>query len=977
MAAMLLFSSCVKSLEEIFVSPGDPVRFSAVALVDDAKTKTAYSGKTYDVESSTYERLNWVAGDTIRIASTACPEGYADYAVTEVSGTIDENSSAQISPASASGNGLSWSEGSHDFYAIYPAPGTTGARAGLNYTGGNTVLLSLPDSQAFSRVDSTSAGIIKMIPDMDYAYMAAATRVSNPTANVELGFRPLFTAFEITVGSDGENELDLYRFYMTAAQNLSGTYPVTMNAASGSWTMGTVTGGTNQIEVSLGGTEHPTKVSKDKALTFTVFAVPQTTLSEIVLNFDTSKGPRTMKLKYDNDNWLQVGRGQKVVIEGLQIPGTVRVYTVEPVAEMNFWGLETTSANFTVRSYSRNHLGTQRNERWKLEYSSNYDESTETDNWYITPALASAPWLSVTGASLFDGSAETLTATLSARNDTLSSHPGEIQAIHTMILQNNPSKTNYDLSMHTIHGDERNLPVTANSYVVSAPGTYTFPLVYGNAIDGTKSDALELDGVGNIINREAYQLGATHIPGNARYFLKRFLNVENQPIASPFIETDLIDSSHVITATTPLDAIALWQDGTTTPIMTAAPTLGEGPSTSPLSGKCRFISFTIDASSIRQGNIVIALRDVSAGTSAADAKILWSWMIWVTDEDLHPDVVETQSDPVQLLPFNLGWSDIQGTVLKHDFDARSCYVRITQIDGEGNPITGGASTIFRVFQKSAISYTVYKPGANVPGYSHLAQAYLGSSPYYQFGRKDPFLGRDYTAGAPANIKYSAATGYTMENSANTVNYVSSLSNAATSGSVDIGLAIRNPHIYYKSNQNLWYSGYSINSDWAIGHQYTRGFHNMWNAYSASRGDDVKVRKTVYDPCPPDYCLPRLYAFTGFTSNGGNQTTINNINGVFDDARGGYYFNKKKMTGSTKHPSEGTIFFCRTGLRREGNLNYSNGAYKDWGAYWTAERGEHYAIHLVMTDGVRVSPQFSTDGQMADSWSIRPALEEAW
>ena len=974
---LMLFSSCISALEDMQGALiGESIRFSGIGPDGEAKTKTAYSGQTYTVGTSTqYERINWVEGDFIRIASASCPELFADYRAAEVSASSDKNSSATFNPAA--GNGLSWSEGAHDFYAIYPAPGSAGVASSLTYEGGSSVTFPMPANQTFADVDSSSPVNIRMLPNMKYAYMCAATSVSNPTSGVTLEFRPVFTAFEIIVGSDGENELDLYSFYMTASQDLSGSYTVNMNAAgSGSWTLGSVSGGTHRIDVSLGGTEHPTKVNKDKALTFTVFAIPQTTISGIVLHFETSRGPRELELKYSNGDWLEVGPGQKVTIEGLKIPGTVRIYTIEPINDLSFNGISVTSDSFTVRSYSTSHTGVQRDEKWKIEYSSDYDEATQTGSWYSTTTDAEASWLSVSGASLYDGSEETLTATLSARNDILSSQPGEIQQIHTQILKNNPPVSDYDLSMHTIHGDTRSLPVTANSYVVSAPGTYSFPIVYGNAIDGTKGDALSLDGVGNVINQEAYQPMTSRIPANARYFLKRFLNVENQPIASPFIETDLRNIG-ALTDSTPLDAIALWQDGTTTPIITDVPTIGEGPSSSPLRGKCRFITFTISEANIRQGNIVIALRDISAGSTADDAKIIWSWQIWVTDEDLHPETVETQGDPVQLMPFNLGWSDIQGTVLKHDFQARHCYVRITQIDGEGNPLVNGASTVFQVFQKEGISYTVYSAGEDVPGYSHLAQAYLGSSPYYQFGRKDPFLGRDYTAGDPANIKYSAASGYTIENDANTVNYVSSISNNTASGDINIGLAIKNPHVYYHSNQNLWYGGHYFNSDWAIGFSYTRGFHNMWNAYSASRGDDVKVRKTVYDPCPPDYCLPRLYAFTGFTSNGGNQTTINNINGVFDDARGGYYFNKKKMTGSTKHPSEGTIFFCRTGLRRQGTLNYSNGAYKNWGAYWTAERGEHYAIHLVMTDGVRVSPQFNTDGQMDDSWSIRPALEEAW
>ena len=548
----VFFSACTPEELDWHALTGKAISFNAIAKTGANETKTVYSGQSYSVGSAArYERVNWVAGDTIRVASANCPEVFADYAVSEVSGDTDQSSSAQIVPAAASGNGLTWGEGTHDFYAVYPAPGTEGTDAALAFAGGTSATFSIPAIQVFTKAD-TLAALIRMHPDMNYAYMYSATRVATPSAAVDMNFRPLFTAFEITVGSDGENEMDLYSFYMTATQSISGTYAVSMNAEDESWALGTVTGGNNRIDVSLGGTAHPTKVSKDKAVSFTVFAVPQAIISGVVLHFETSKGPRSLELKYSDDSWIEIGPGQKAVIEGLKIPGTVRFYTVEPVANMSFRGLDATSASFKVRSFSRNLAGVSRNERWKIEYSSDYDEATQTGNWSAT----SPSWLSISGASLYDGSEETLTATLAARTDTLASQPGEIQQIHTYILQNNPPVSDYDLSMHTIHGDMRSLPVTANSYVVSAPRTYSFPIVYGNAIDGTKSDALPLDGVGNVINQEAYQLGATHIPSNARYFLKRFLNVENQPIASPFIETDLRDIG-ALTETTPLDVITL------------------------------------------------------------------------------------------------------------------------------------------------------------------------------------------------------------------------------------------------------------------------------------------------------------------------------------------------------------------------------------------------------------------------------------
>ena len=987
---VLCCTACVPALEDMRVAPGSPVSFSAVGPAGDSGTKTVYSGERFNVGTTQkYERVDWVVDDCIRVVSVKCPEGYADYKVTKVSGNSDEKSSAQISPAATSGHGLTWGDGTHDFYAIYPAPGATGAPAGLIYTGETptTVTLPIPATQVFSSVE-TSGTLTKMLPDMNYAYMYAATRVNDPSANVNLAFKPLFTAFEITVGSDGADELDLYSFYMTATQNLSGTFTVTMNAEGGSWTLGSVTGGSNRINVDLGGSGNPTKVKNDKALTFTVFAVPQATLSGIVLHFETSKGPRTLELKYANGNPIEIHAGQKAVIEGLQIPGTVRVYTIEPIANLDFWGVGANSGSFKVRSYSTSiYSSTPRDEKWKIEYSTDYNEIYGTGTWSSTPAS----WMTVSGASYYDGREETLTTNVAAQSSPSFSKNGEIQEIHETILKATTAVSNYDLSMHTIHGEVRSLPVTANCYVVKAPGTYVFPLVYGNAIDGTKSDALSLTGVGKVINQEAYQ--PSQIPDDALNALTRFFNADNLPIDSPFIEIDL-----GISDVTKLDAIALWQDGTkygeTTPIpiITATPTVVEAPSTSPLKDKCHYISFTINQADIRQGNILIALRDISAGNTASTSKIIWSWQIWVTDEDLHPQEVEMQSGSVQMMPVNVGWCDIQGTVERHDYNDRKCYMRITQVGSDGaTPLEGGASTIIPIIQHKGMGYTVYEAGTDIPGYGK-AKAYLGSSPYYQFGRKDPFIGRDYTSNPnyPVNIKFSAADGYTITSNDYTVNYVSNLTNNNVNVDLDLGLAIKNPYIFYYStynNNHYWYGGNKINEAYVKNFDISSGFNNLWNAFSAGRGNDTRIRKTVYDPCPPDYCLPPRDAFTGFTIDG-EAITHNHPDRInadtYDSLRDGYHFYRKRMTSTgEKDPSGGSIFFCRTGLRRHASLRDS---YTDWGAYWTVERSKvnnnsnsDRAIHLVINHDKDVEPHYhkTPGGYLTDSWSIRPALEEAW
>lgn len=639
----VLFTACVPALEGLFVSPGDPIRFSATSSDGEAGTRTSYSGFKGQVDGITVERINWEPNDPIRITAAQSPERFADYKVTDIS-TVDSDihSSAQIIPASSDGRGLSWGTGSHDFYAIYPAPGFTGVSSALDYEGGSTVNLPIPRDQTSSDVvtetttgpESISRKIMR--PNMKYAYMCAAKQVANPTGSVSLDFKPVFSAFEITVGSDGNDELDLYDFTMTATQLLSGTYQVNMNAGQETWALvaNSVTG-SNSIFVNLGGENHPTTLTASSTLTFTVFAIPQSPISGIELHFSTSKGPRTLKLKDSNDVWLQVTPGQKAVIYGLQIPGVLRYYTIDPIDNQVFWGVGASFSSFTVSSYSYSiydpDAQTKYPERWKIMYSSDYNATTGTGSWHNTPngddedpedpEGAGISWLSAS-ASTVDG-VEKLTLNLEARTEPSSTEIGEIDVIHKAILAANPVATNYDLSMHTIHGDTRDLPVTANCYVVKAPGSYLFPIVYGNAIDGTKSDASTwAEGSPKVVNVEAYKPSSENIPANAQYFLKHFFNANNVPIETPFIEADL-----GITSTTPLDVISLWQDGTTEPIMTGTPTIEAGPSSNPLYGKCRFIRFEIPQASIRQGNIVIALRDVSAGDTPALAKIIWSWMI--------------------------------------------------------------------------------------------------------------------------------------------------------------------------------------------------------------------------------------------------------------------------------------------------------------------------------------------------------------
>lgn len=252
--------------------------------------------------------------------------------------------------------------------------------------------------------------------------------------------------------------------------------------------------------------------------------------------------------------------------------------------------------------------------------------------------------------------------------------------------------TDYDLS--TAGGTT---PVnTANCYVVNAPGTYRFPLIYGNAIRSGAD------------NKEAYakQTGewGMELP---------FWDCVSRDIQSPFITSDRT-----------FRAAILWQDeNDLVTNVQISPTqekiLGEN---------VPYITFEVNPETVRQGNCVIALYAEANNNST----LTWSWHIWVTGQRLDDYVpVETANGTrYDFLPVSIGW---YSNDLIDIYQARDVQVRITQTGHE--PQTDGKT--FTIRQQA------YETASS------------GSQPYFQFGRKAPMpaLNADNSDKAtyPANI----------------------------------------------------------------------------------------------------------------------------------------------------------------------------------------------------------------------------------
>lgn len=172
---------------------------------------------------------------------------------------------------------------------------------------------------------------------------------------------------------------------------------------------------------------------------------------------------------------------------------------------------------------------------------------------------------------------------------------------------------------HDLSYDYNGQMNTANCYVVTHPGYYKFPLVYGNAIKNGATNAI------------AYGAGTNSTT---------FVNHLDRQITDPYIYNNKDDNENNLVANS---AELVWQD---------APNLITNIE---LSDDKKFIKFEIKRDNIEQGNAVIAVKDGSGN-------IMWSWHIWVTNKNVYETQAVTASysgttKTLMFMPFPLGWND--------------------------------------------------------------------------------------------------------------------------------------------------------------------------------------------------------------------------------------------------------------------------------------------------------------------------------
>lgn len=463
-------------------------------------------------------------------------------------------------------------------------------------------------------------------------------------------------------------------------------------------------------------------------------------------------------------------------------------------------------------------------------------------------------WLSSMTTSVSSPSASTTTMSLTVPARQVTSHEARLKTNRILdtagstYVDNSEAANAVDLSRYDfISRRMESARYTSNCYVVSSPGWYQFPLVYGNAIENDATVEKSYKG-------KAIQLG--HLDGFKNY--KHDLN-----IASPWIEQDwatwLLARNSVASVRVLLEQYTHY-DGTLGRTVTqgrgqGSPNMGVITNVSLVTGPDgRYIRFYVNPETIRPGNAVIGALDAGGDTEDDEgetgALVMWSWHIWITDQPMDVKTVTNANGSWDVLPVNTGWTDdTEGTY----YAPREARIRFVC---DENP--------------SVVSETL-----TVVQREHESVSVSGWGPYYQWGRKDPFIEGLFT--------YKA-------------NY-------------DTGMrgSIRHPD-WFNSEVSTYFS--SQYYDWA-----TNNYNNLWDSQCTDYGvpaAGLPNHRTVMDPSPRRFCVSPDYTWDGFSSYG--------YKGSFEN---GFHF-------YTDSSMEETIFFPAVG-----HISYNGvAASSSDNRYWT-------------------------------------------
>ena len=503
-----------------------------------------------------------------------------------------------------------------------------------------------------------------------------ATQFEQPTTNLD--FRHALTAIRFAVGQNLSwnktiDKVEIRNAIMKSKYKLSNAF----NGAGATWDNTGATRGTATLSgLSVNTSSNPNvTIMGNTGDNFTFYMIPQVLTGNSVTAYvhftdnteitATLKGEwkagttRTLKLSEKKSNW------------------DYSITATDPSAAAYD---QTTTDNYGITSYRTAPDGTQQAVAWKVVGYSVDGGTTYTTN---KPA-----WLTSLSKTEGDGGTAADQGTATLTKDVTDLLAKRNKALKDAIALGSASAP-YDLSLHNVQGATI-ARSTANSYVISAPGHYRIPLIYGNAIENGATNA----------NAYISSAPVTMVDGRD-VILHNFQDHAGNEIDNPWIEKTNGGANANVDG-----AEVVWAD---------AADLVHSPSITHVGGE-GFLDFEVTAADIQSGNAVVA---VTKSDGAGSKTVLWSWHLWFAPKDALNKIPVTnhQGKVYNFTKEALGWKPIQWRSSTYT-SARTVKVKVEQT----------------VANNGAKAYTVINITQNPGGVKK------GAITLYQFGRKDAFPG---------------------------------------------------------------------------------------------------------------------------------------------------------------------------------------------------------------------------------------------
>ena len=875
----------------------------------DGKKLAVQSSENLDVclIETTIEGVNPVKLEPGTRANITTLEKLTDFSSTGVRGTAANAIDKEwFNEEKTRNNGIlyntiswSWLQPHGRFYAVYPE----------STNGSNGIKFTKPNGTAAPSIEFTVNTDVRKQVDLMTACsgnVQYATRFQAPRTNLQ--FRHALTAIRFAVGQNLSfnktiKDITLKNVLIKSKYTLSNN----LNGAGAAWdhsgnnTRGNVT----LSNVNYNTNENANSIVRDRSK---YSNSNETNLTKLDDNYTFYMIPQDLDNKVTAEILFTDGSKISVPLKGSWKAGTTRTYKLSEknstwtytitATDPNAVAYNATQANYQIESY-RHVNGTKQPVAWKVVGYSLDDGNS----WSTTKPS----WLKSLSKEQGDGgtAAEQGTATLGT--DIV-----DLAAERNNTLQNatplGTSAAPYNLSNSTGAAAVQN---TANCYVISAPGHYMIPLVYGNAIKNGQT------------NSSAYQKGS-----EANNTLKNFVDQEGYAITDPWIEKTNNGANRGIDL-----AWTIWSDEKDLVKLASNNGLYRAADGN------LYIKFEVTKENIKSGNAVVAVRrswqtqrqeqrqqgrkKVWVTVTETHQQTLWSWHLWFAPKNALDKITVTnkQGNKYDFTNEALGWKPTAWKGTSYS-TPRTVKVKVEQTQGNNG-----------VKQYAVITITQKPATTSRTGYTTL----------YQWGRKDAFPGTTATL-AVNTINWNAGSEMYMQT------------------------IIQNPQNYYTAGYNR--DG-SLNAEAWFAKYYT--FYNLWSMnqkdkVSMNQANSQTVVKTIYDPSPVGFSVPANDAFTGFTENGLNGGRMN-VDGTDNAQTFNNNFGHNFWTNSSKTE---TIFFPAAGFREARNgstLSY----YSKFGDYWTATPNDNHNGNVMGFDVNSVHPLYRNI--RAFGFAVRPAAEK--